>query len=100
MGAVVGATYPQQLAELRSAMPHTWFLVPGYGAQGGAAADTAAAFRDDGLGALVNSSRAIISSFAVDQGDWEARVLQATRATIRALAAATPMERLTAGLVE
>ena len=44
IGAVVGATYPEQLAELRSAMPHTWFLVPGYGSQGGTAADVAPAF--------------------------------------------------------
>lgn len=60
VGAVVGATYPEQLAELRAAMPHTWFLVPGFGAQGGAASDVAGAFDDRGLGAIVNSSRGVI----------------------------------------
>ena len=60
VGAVVGATYPEQLAELRAAMPHTWFLVPGYGSQGGTAADVAAAFDDRGRGAIVNNSRGII----------------------------------------
>jgi orotidine-5'-phosphate decarboxylase len=60
VGAVVGATYPAQLAELRQAMPHTWFLVPGYGSQGGTAADVAPAFDENGLGAIVNNSRGII----------------------------------------
>ena len=60
VGAVVGATWPAQLAELRAAMPHAWILVPGFGAQGGGAADAAAAFHPDGLGAVVNSSRGII----------------------------------------
>ncbi len=60
VGAVVGATYPEQLVELRGMMPHTWFLVPGYGAQGGGAKDVAAAFDRQGLGAIVNSSRGII----------------------------------------
>ena len=49
VGAVVGATYPQQLAELRADMPHTWFLVPGYGSQGGTAADVVAGFDARGL---------------------------------------------------
>jgi len=64
VGAVVGATYPAQLAELRAAMPHAWFLVPGFGAQGGAAADTAGAFDPTGTGAIVNSSRGIIFAHA------------------------------------
>jgi len=64
IGAVVGATYPQQLAELRAAMPHTWLLVPGYGSQGGTAADVAAAFDARGLGAIVNNSRGIIFAYA------------------------------------
>jgi orotidine-5'-phosphate decarboxylase len=63
VGAVVGATYPRQLAELRKAMPTTFFLVPGYGAQGGTAADVAAAFDQRGLGAVVNSSRGIIAAY-------------------------------------
>ncbi|MCI6347409.1 MAG: orotidine-5'-phosphate decarboxylase, partial [Negativibacillus massiliensis] len=56
VGAVVGATYPEQLAEMRQKMPHTFFLVPGYGAQGGGANDVAGAFDKNGLGAIVNSS--------------------------------------------
>lgn len=60
VGAVVGATYPEQLSELRAAMPHTWFLVPGYGSQGGTAADVALAFDERGRGAIVNNSRGII----------------------------------------
>ncbi len=66
VGAVVGATWPEQLVELRAAMPHTPFLVPGYGAQGGAAGDVAAAFDENGLGAIVNSSRGIIYAYAED----------------------------------
>lgn len=66
VGAVVGATWPEQLVELRAAMPRTPFLVPGYGAQGGGAADVAAAFDDNGLGAIVNSSRGIIYAYADD----------------------------------
>ncbi len=96
VGAVVGATYPAELAELRQAMPEVPFLVPGFGAQGGAAADVAAAFRDDGLGAVVNSSRGIISSFRPETPDWPAAVVAATLTTIQALAAATPMARLAA----
>jgi orotidine-5'-phosphate decarboxylase len=97
VGAVVGATYPAELTELRAALPDVPFLVPGFGAQGGAAADVAAAFRPDGLGAVVNSSRGIIAAFAPDADDWEAAVVRATRATIEALASATPMGRLGAG---
>jgi orotidine-5'-phosphate decarboxylase len=60
VGAVIGATYPEQLAELRAWLPTVPFLVPGYGAQGGGAADVAGAFDSRGLGAVVNSSRGII----------------------------------------
>ena len=64
VGAVVGATHPAQLAELREAMPHTFFLVPGYGAQGGKADDVAFAFRkSDKSGAIVNSSRALMCAY-------------------------------------
>jgi orotidine-5'-phosphate decarboxylase len=63
VGAVVGATYPKQLAQLRRALPHTFFLVPGYGAQGGGAADVAGAFDENGLGAVVNSSRGIMYAY-------------------------------------
>ncbi|MDR1409965.1 MAG: orotidine-5'-phosphate decarboxylase [Oscillospiraceae bacterium] len=63
VGAVVGATYPAQLARLRERLPHTFFLVPGYGAQGGSAADIAGAFDKQGRGAIVNSSRAILCAW-------------------------------------
>lgn len=66
VGAVVGATYPEQLQELRAALPHTMFLVPGYGAQGGSAADIAGAFDGRGLGAIVNSSRGILCAWKKD----------------------------------
>ncbi len=63
VGAVVGATYPAQLTELRAALSHTFFLVPGYGAQGGGAADVAGAFDSHGLGAVINSSRGIMCAW-------------------------------------
>ncbi|MCL2408346.1 MAG: orotidine-5'-phosphate decarboxylase [Oscillospiraceae bacterium] len=63
VGAVVGATYPEELEFLRGRLKHTFFLVPGYGAQGGAAADVAHAFDKDGRGAIVNSSRGIIAAW-------------------------------------
>lgn len=63
VGAVVGATYPQQLAELRGALPHTFFLVPGYGAQGGGAKDVVPAFDKNGDGAIINSSRGIMCAY-------------------------------------
>lgn len=67
VGAVVGATYPQQLTELRSKLPHTFFLVPGYGAQGGTADDIAGAFDSNGLGAIVNSSRGIMCAWQKEE---------------------------------
>jgi orotidine-5'-phosphate decarboxylase len=63
VGAVVGATYPEQAKKLREQMPDTIFLIPGYGAQGGTAADAAAGFRSDGRGAIVNNSRGIIYAY-------------------------------------
>lgn len=63
IGAVVGATYPEQLKELRSIMPKAYFLVPGYGAQGGGAKDVFNAFNKDGLGAIVNASRSIMLAY-------------------------------------
>jgi orotidine-5'-phosphate decarboxylase len=86
VGAVVGATYPAELAALRRLMPEVIFLNPGFGAQGGTAADVAAAFRPDGLGAIVSSSRGILFPFHADEPRWEARIEEATRATIAALA--------------
>ena len=63
IGAVIGATYPEMGKALRKLMPRTFFLVPGYGAQGASAADLADFFGDDGLGAIVNSSRGIIAAY-------------------------------------
>ena len=63
VGAVVGATYPEMGKILRRLMPHTYFLVPGYGAQGGTAEDLKHCFNEDGLGAIVNSSRGIIAAY-------------------------------------
>jgi len=68
VGAVVGATYPQELARLRALMPHAPILVPGYGAQGGGAADCRGAFGRDGLGAIVSSSRGIIFAHLREPG--------------------------------
>lgn len=69
VGAVVGATYPEELKYLRTLMPHIPFLIPGYGAQGGTAADVAKGFIPDGTGAVVNASRSII--FASNGKDWK-----------------------------
>ncbi|MDD6213250.1 MAG: orotidine-5'-phosphate decarboxylase [Clostridiales bacterium] len=63
VGAVVGATYPEMGKILRKVMPKAFILVPGYGAQGGKAADLAPYFNEDGLGAIVNSSRGIIAAY-------------------------------------
>lgn len=63
VGAVVGATYPEMSRILRKLMPNTYFLVPGYGAQGGTAEDLKPCFNPDGLGAIVNSSRGIIAAY-------------------------------------
>ena len=63
VGAVVGATYPEQGEILRKKMPKTFILVPGYGAQGGKGADLVHFFNSDGLGAIINSSRGIIAAY-------------------------------------
>ncbi|MCA9370929.1 MAG: orotidine-5'-phosphate decarboxylase [Candidatus Peregrinibacteria bacterium] len=68
IGAVVGATYPEELKYLRTLMPHVPFLIPGYGAQGGSAADIVGGFIGN-TGAVVNSSRSII--FASNGSDWK-----------------------------
>jgi orotidine-5'-phosphate decarboxylase len=101
VGAVVGATYPRELEELRAAMPHAPLLIPGYGAQGGAARDLAAAFDTEGLGAVVNSSRGIIFAWERQEYaarfapvDWEKAVLAATQDMIADLAKHTPAGHL------
>ena len=67
VGAVVGATYPEMGKVLRKIMPKTFILVPGYGAQGGKGADLVHFFNEDGLGAIVNSSRGIIAAYKQDK---------------------------------
>ena len=67
VGAVVGATYPEQGKILRKVMPKSFILVPGYGAQGGKGADLVHFFNEDGLGAIVNSSRGIICAYKQDK---------------------------------
>ncbi|HHW70726.1 MAG TPA: orotidine-5'-phosphate decarboxylase [Clostridiales bacterium] len=67
IGAVVGATHPRQAEALRQDMPHTYFLVPGYGAQGGSAKDICGCFDRRGLGAVVNASRSIICAYKNDK---------------------------------
>ncbi len=78
VGAVVGATYPEQLNELRKRLPHTMFLVPGYGAQGGGAEGIAGAFDENGLGAIVNSSRAVMCAYK-NEGCDEVEFAKAAR---------------------
>ena len=69
VGAVTGATYPEEIQDLRARLPHTFFLVPGYGAQGGKAEDVAHAFDEKGHGAIVNSSRGIICAWKKTDSD-------------------------------
>lgn len=103
VGAVVGATYPAQLAELRAALPGVVLLVPGYGAQGGSAADVAPAFDADGLGALVNNSRGLCfaysrPAFARFGADWQGAVQEALREMVDDLAANSNAGKLRLGL--
>ncbi len=97
VGAVVGATWPTQLQELRRQMPTVPLLIPGYGAQGGTSSDTAGAFQPDGLGALVNSSRGINfawqrTPYSEQFGEqrWQESVEAATRDMIADLVQNTP----------
>ncbi len=83
VGAVVGATWPAELARLRALLPHAWLLLPGVGAQGASVGDLAAAFDERGLGALVNQSRGVMQAFAPEDPDWLGRV-EAAAATFAA----------------
>jgi len=101
VGAVVGATYPEELGQLRTIMPHVPLLVPGYGSQGGTSQDVAAAFDSRGLGGLINSSRGILFGFqkgklAQEFGEtrWEAAVEAATKLMIDDLKTHTPAGNL------
>ncbi len=82
VGAVVGATYPAQLKEMREKAPHTFFLVPGYGAQGGGANDVKDAFDANGLGAIVNNSRGILTAWKKAGTDGHDFAEQARKAAI------------------
>lgn len=84
VGAVVGATYPQMAKRLRELMPNILFLVPGYGAQGGTAADLRPSFYSDGTGAIVNSSRGIIAAYQLSkyQDFGEMEFAKASRAAV------------------
>ena len=66
VSSVVGATYPKQLQELREIMPHSYFLIPGYGAQGGKAEDIALGFDKNGLGGIVNATRSLMCAYKSD----------------------------------
>ena len=97
VGAVVGATYAGILKQLRQTMPHAYLLIPGFGAQGGSAADVADGFDENGLGAIVNSSRGIIFAYENEKfaaSDWQSSVDLATRDAIQRLAADTPAGKL------
>ena len=84
VGAVVGATYPEMGEVLREIMPKAYILVPGYGAQGGTAAELKPFFNKDGLGAIVNSSRGIIAAYTQDKyGEYGAEgFAEAARAAV------------------
>jgi len=101
IGAVVGATYPQQMVDLRCIMPHAWLLVPGYGSQGATARDVAPAFDSNGLGAIVNNSRGIIFAQRRKEysdkfagGRWQEAIEAATREMIAHLRAETSAGKL------
>lgn len=70
VGAVVGATHPTEAARLRETMPHTFFLIPGYGAQGGNAQMLKSCFKADGLGGVVNNSRGILCAYKKNGGTY------------------------------
>ena len=84
VGAVVGATYPEMGKVLRKKMPHAYILVPGYGAQGGTADQLRPYFNEDGLGAIVNSSRGIICAYKDEKykGFGETRFAEASRQAV------------------
>ena len=80
VGAVVGATAPEELGRLRKLMPHAWLLVPGVGAQGATPADVAGAYGRDGLGAVVNSSRGILYAYGdPSSAGWRPAIRDAAR---------------------
>lgn len=92
LGAVVGATYPEEARLLRTLMPEQIFLVPGYGAQGATAQDCAASFKPDGSGAIVNASRSVIFAYREPQyvgQDWKQAIESAAKAFAQDIREAT-----------
>lgn len=89
IGAVVGATYPEVGKALRKVMPKSFILVPGYGAQGGKGADLVHYFNEDGLGAIINSSRGIIAAYKQEKyaSFGEEDFAEASRAAVKDMAA-------------
>ena len=87
VGAVVGATFPEQGRKLRGRMPHTFFLVPGYGAQGGSGKDLQGFFDKNGIGCIVNSSRGIIAAWKKDEKFGENNIGDAAREAVLAMKA-------------
>jgi len=85
VGAVAGATFPEQGREMRKRMPHTFFLVPGYGAQGGSGKDLQGFFDADGSGCIVNSSRGITAAWKKDKRFGEHGVGDAAREAVEAM---------------
>ena len=83
VGIVAGATYPEQIEILRARLPHTFFLIPGYGAQGASAKDISAAFDKNGLGGIVNSSRGIMCAYQKEKCDEHDFAAAARREAIR-----------------
>jgi orotidine-5'-phosphate decarboxylase len=71
IGAVVGATYPEEARKIRKTLPHSIFLVPGFGMQGGKAEDLGVFFDDNGIGAVISSSRGVIYSYMNENEDWK-----------------------------
>lgn len=87
IGAVVGATYKEQGEALRKRMPHTFFLVPGYGAQGGTSQDLKGFFDKDGIGCIINSSRGITAAYQKSERYSHANFAEAAREAVLAMKA-------------
>jgi len=98
VGAVVGATWPEELVALRKRMPNAIFLIPGFGAQGGSAADVAGGLDENGLGGVINSSRGIIFAYQRPEFEsivnWQDAVSLATDMAIGQIAAETTAAKL------
>jgi orotidine-5'-phosphate decarboxylase len=94
VGAVVGATHPAELASVREVLREAVLLIPGFGVQGGTAAEVAPAFQPNGFGAVVNNARGIIYAYQADDQAWESKVEQAACHMIHELSQYTSMKNL------